>query len=1858
MINFCFIVLFYQYLAEFGRNKVEINKRKKPGFAPGILLILCLMITTCYSPLSPGNYEDPDNDSFIPVEDINGVPPVATIGIPLLLSAAIIPENATCQDIQWFISGDFAEIDENNYFTAYEAGTVTLTAFIVNGRGKNNFTKIFNIIVNDDFVPVLDIVNIPKTAAVGDPLLLSGTVVPLNATNQIITWSAADPDIIDGSSLIASGAGKVNVTAKIANGLGVTEDFSKDILIDALQPVTSINNVPAIAVDKIPLALSGIVEPENAAYKSITWEVISGIDATYNIVNDNSLETSLIPGNSLGYLTLKATVQNGLINNRNYTQTFSIIVTEQFVPVTDITGIPAVAYLETWQKLDAMVEPYYATRREINWEIKGITWKGTPGTAEINQDNELKVTRQADVVLKATITDGKDEEGVDFTKEFTVTVIEQATAIVGVPAATAARTFLTLTGTVQPSNADYSEIQWVIKNRGTTNSYIDKNELTKIYRLYASDQGEVIITGNVINNITGMTDVSNDFTVRVIEPVTNITGVPAAAVVGTQLALTGIVQPGNASYSAISWAVTQGNASISGNQFTANNDGNITVRATVTNGSMIGSNYTQNFSIEAIRRVTGITGVPTAATAGTPLALSGTGTSTVVNPSNASYRTIEWSVLNAGTTGSAISGNILNALAAGTVTVRASISKGLSATAAYTQDFTITVNPAFAAVSSITGVPDTATAGTPITLSGTVNPINATNKTIVWSVQNARTTGAAISGSTLNTTAAGTVTVRATVANGLTPSLPYTEDFNIIVNAAYVAVTGITGVPASAYGGTPLTLGGTVVPANATNKTITWSIQNAGTTGAVISGNTLNTAAGGTVTVRATIANGLTASTPFTSNYTITVSVVPVTGITAAIPATMDVGTLILNGNVTPANATDKTITWSVQSQGTTKAAIENNILFVLAGGTVTITGTVPNGLGNGTPYKQNFTITVRQPVESIIGIPDTIRAGAGGLLLSGASVSPVDASAKTISWSIINAGSTGAVINGNNLNTSTGGTIVLAGTVQDGIAIGTPFAKEFTINVIQPVANITDLTQTAQAKVAKTLSGTVVPSDASKKTIIWSILNAGSTGATITGNTLNTAATGTVTVNARIADGTFKGEDYNQSFTISVDVVPVTNIIIANDAGTALEPLVLSGTVVPENATNKTIAWSVINAGGTGAAITGSTLNATSAGTAVVRATITNGLTASSNYTQDFNITINTAFVPITSITGVPTAANAGTPLTLTGTVNPGDATQKTIVWSLVSAGTTGAAISGNTFNAAAGGTATVRATVAGGGTGKADYTQNFSITVTFIPVTSITGGPPASAITGTPLTLTGTVNPANATNRTISWSVTNAGTTGATISGGNTFNTTAAGTVTVRATVTNGQTATTNYTQDYSITVSLPYVAVSDITGVPTAANAGTPLALTGTVAPSNATNKTIVWSVQNAGTTGATISGNTLNTTAGGTATVRATIVNGATSASNYTKDFYITVTFVPVTGISGVTSVIMAGTPFTLAGTAAPVNATNKTIVWSVQNAGTTGAVISGSTLSAAAGGTATVRATITNGLSSSSPYTQDFNIAVKMPVTDIDGIPQYAEPGTLTLSAVVSPDDTSIEAITWTVKSQGGTGAGINDNTLNIASNGTLTITASIADGADVGVPFTKDFNITVIRPVTDIVGVPATASVGTPLILTGTVMPGNATNQEITWSLVSGTGASVTGSTLNTSAVTTVVVKATVANGKVEGGLQVPFTMEFPIDVQSAASITLNINNFTLTDAGNGVLTYTGPVSIVLAKSAGDSRIINANINDFTNVTWRVGNNNLGSGNTFTLKAANFNAGDYILVMTFTKDGVPWQANLPFKVTP
>ena len=93
---------------------------------------------------------------------------------------------------------------------------------------------------------------------------------------------------------------------------------------------------------------------------------------------------------------------------------------------------------------------------------------------------------------------------------------------------------------------------------------------------------------------------------------------------------------------------------------------------------------------------------------------------------------------------------------------------------------------------------------------------------------------------------------------------------------------------------------------------------------------------------------------------------------------------LQLTGTVEPQIATNKTIVWSVKSQGDTGATITGGNLFnATAEGTAIVTATIANGATEGTDYEQDFEIVVTKtahekvPVTFSVTVPDGTPADA-----------------------------------------------------------------------------------------------------------------------------------------------------------------------------------------------------------------------------------------------------------------------------------------------------------------------------------------------------------------------------------------------------------------------------------------------------------------------------------------------------------------------------------------------------------------------------------------------------------------------------------------------------------------------------------------------------------------------------------------------------------------------------------------------------------------------------------------------------------------------------------------------------------------
>ena len=393
-----------------------------------------------------------------------------------------------------------------------------------------------------------------------------------------------------------------------------------------------------------------------------------------------------------------------------------------------------------------------------------------------------------------------------------------------------------------------------------------------------------------------------------------------------------------------------------------------------------------------------------------------------------------------------------------------------------------------------------------------------------------------------------------------------------------------------------------------------------------------------------------------------------------------------------------------------------------------------------------------------------------------------------------------------------------------------------------------------------------------------------------------------------------------------------------------------------------------------------------------------------------------------------------------LTATVNPNDATNKTVTWKSDKPEIVEVDSNGN-VTAKAAGTATITATVDG-------KSVSCKVTVngqTTVPVASVElNQTTLELIAGKEATLTATVKPDNATNRTVAWE-SNA-TNVATVDNSGKVTAVSEGTATITAKA-GEQTATC------TVTVTKADVAVESVTLNPTTLTLekGSTGTLTATVAPQNATNNTVTWSSSNPEV--ATVANGTVTAVSAGTATITVTTADGNHKAT-------CTVTVTPKTvSVSGIqvqgTATLYVGNITKLTAKVEPTNATNPAVTWSSNNE-SVATVGTDGTVTAVSAGTATITVTTADG-----NKTAECKVTVNAPQTKpVTGVTLNKSAITLEvngsekLTATVEPSDATNQNVTWESNATNVATVG-QDGTVTAVSAGTATITATAQDGSGI-----------------------------------------------------------------------------------------------------------------------------------------------------------------------------------------------------------
>ncbi|NOU99039.1 DUF5057 domain-containing protein [Paenibacillus planticolens] len=665
--------------------------------------------------------------------------------------------------------------------------------------------------------------------------------------------------------------------------------------------------------------------------------------------------------------------------------------------------------------------------------------------------------------------------------------------------------------------------------------------------------------------------------VSVIQPGLNVTG-PTQVAVGSTINLMAALVTVNENVTSVSWSSSNPSKA----NFTVNNQftgvlrgvqkGTVTVTATVMTDK--GKTYTKDYDVKVYTPLTSLNLNSSSIRVGESVKLNA-----AYAPSDADYPNFTWSsdrpeVVTVDSNGS------ITGVSAGTarITINSTDGSNLSANGTVT-----VVKPSL----SVNG-PTSVNIGEKITLEAVFSTINENVSSVSWSSPDQDKASFATDGDykrVLTGVKAGTVngSVTITTDKGNT----YTKTFSVSVTTVPVVSVDIENATIRVNESTALVT--TVLPANASNKTLTWS-SNRPEIATVDSNGNIRGVAVGTATITATTTDG----TNITATATITV-IRP--SISVDGPNKLYIGgqSITLNVTLHSAHESPSHTTWFVSDEDKLKAdfaGVQGSTQRVLTGKQYgTISGTVHMDTDQKGSYDAAFQVTV----ISLQLDDQTVDVGQTGSLSH--SINPPVDLTSDITWKSTNPNVlTVDEVSGNYDAKSEGTSQVTIISKVDQHIIASA-----TVTVAQPRVAI-DGDQVVNINGTTTLTASLKSSHQHAKTFTWALDKPNQTFANVTKPSEDARAfsgknVGVVTGTVSIV--TDKNIMYSQNFSVSVEsmsIVKITNGVESSPAVITLdkgESIVLKAALNPATASNNGFKWTLT--GGTGEAeFTGSVINET----------------------------------------------------------------------------------------------------------------------------------------------------------------------------------------------------------------------------------------------------------------------------------------------------------------------------------------------------------------------------------------------------------------------------------------------------------------------------------------------------------------------------------------------------------------------------------------------------------------------------------------------------------------------------------------
>ena len=380
---------------------------------------------------------------------------------------------------------------------------------------------------------------------------------------------------------------------------------------------------------------------------------------------------------------------------------------------------------------------------------------------------------------------------------------------------------------------------------------------------------------------------------------------------------------------------------------------------------------------------------------------------------------------------------------------------------------------------------------------------------------------------------------------------------------------------------------------------------------------------------------------------------------------------------------------------------------------------------------------------------------------------------------------------------------------------------------------------------------------------------------------------------------------------------VKVQQITLTPSASSVVvgESLQITAKVLPENATNATLKWKITPENVLKPTAVLGQFTAQQVGEALVRAEAADG----SGITAECKVVVKPRLVQAISLNATQKHLIIGDSFTLTATLSPENATNRNVIWKLVS----GNAISlSNTgvIQAKKVGEALVRAEAADG----SGTTAECKVVVKPRLVQSISlNATQKELIIGDSFTLTATLSPENTTNRNVIWKLVS----GDAISLSNTgvIQAKKVGEALVRAEAADGS----GITAECKVVVKPRLVQAIALNATQKEVIVGDSFTLTATLSPENATNRNVIWKLVSGDAISLSNTG-VIQAKKVGEALVRAEAADG----SGITAECKVVVKprLVQTISLNSTKKDLLVGESFALTATVMPENATNRNVIW--------------------------------------------------------------------------------------------------------------------------------------------------------------------------------------------------------------------------------------------------------------------------------------------------------------------------------------